>query len=79
MIYNLGNDPLKQDTEQSDFSVSINGLQILKNFNFAKQIGTKTAIIKKSYITVDQGQGLNIQFASKGKACLNAIRIVKLN
>lgn len=79
VIYNLGNDPLKQDMEQSNFSISINGHQILNNFNFAKQIGTKIAIIKKTYITVDQGQGLNIQFASRGKACLNAIRIVKLN
>lgn len=79
LVYNLGNDALYEKGGDYIFDVIINGKEFLKDFNIPQQIGAERAIIKKAYISVCAGEGLNIHFNSTGKSYLNAIRIVRLN
>lgn len=80
-IYNLGaNTTSKDKYEERVFDVSVNGVDVLKNFNIADEYGFARAVIKKIELDVKNNEGLSIQFKKqKGEPVLNAIRIYKNN
>lgn len=79
MPYNLGNDALTADNTERVFSVDINGVTVLKDFDIAGEYGFNTAVIQKYNVDVCGGKGLSVDFLpAKGLAVLNAIRIIKI-
>ena len=79
MPYNLGNDALTADNTERVFSVGINGVTVLKDFDIAGEYGFNTAVIQKYNVDVCGGKGLSVDFLpAKGLAVLNAIRIIKI-
>ncbi len=78
LIYNLGDDALKEDFVERIFDISINGAKIFSNLNIAKTYGENRAVIKKVHVSVADGNGINIDFkAIQGETMLNAIRVYK--
>ena len=79
MPYNLGNDALTADDTERIFSVAVNGMTVLKDFNIAEEYGFNTAVIQKYTVSVSDGKGLSVDFLpTKGLAVLNAIRIIRV-
>jgi len=79
LVYNLGQEIIKDTTEAREFNVVINGNIFLKNFNISDQIGAEKAIIKKFIVNANNNEGLKINFeAIKGSPVLNAIRVYKI-
>lgn len=76
--YNLGNDVIGEEETERVFSVSINGRQVLKDFNIREEYGARTAVIEKFTADVNDAEGLTVEFTPvKGYSILNAIRIYK--
>lgn len=76
--YALGSDAVAGEVAEREFSVSINGTTVLKDFNIAGEYGYHTAVIKRFPVSVEGGTGLSVNFLpSKGLPVLNAIRIVR--
>lgn len=77
--YNLGNDTLREKTDEGIMDVSINQVKVLDGYSPAAEAGLHRAVIKKFYTDVS-GEGLTIDFKSrKGNTILNAIKILKIN
>jgi len=77
--YNLGNDTLREKTEEGVMDVSVNRVKVLDGYSPAAEAGLHRAVIKK-FITDVSGEGLTIGFKSrKGNTILNAIKILKIN
>ncbi len=77
--YNLGNDSIREKTEERVMDVFINGVKVLDAYNLAEEAGLHRAVIKKFDIDVS-GKGLSIDFKSrKGSTILNAVKILKIN
>ena len=78
LVYNLGNDVVREDYINRVFSVDINGVSVAKQLNIAEEYGSERAVIKKYIVPVSQGKGLVVRFgAVESVPILNAIRIVK--
>ena len=78
LIYNLGDDALKEDFNERIFDVSINGIKIISNLNISQEFGDHQAINKKFVVQAIGGKGINIEFdAIKGEPILNAIRVYR--
>ena len=78
LVYNLGNDVVREDYINRVFSVDINGVSVAKQLNIAEEYGSERAVIKKYIVPVSQGKGLVVRFgAVEYVPILNAIRIVK--
>lgn len=78
LIYNLGNDAVKENFDERIFNVSINNSLVISKLNLAKEFGEQQAVIKKFSISAENGTGINIQFdAIKGEPILNAIRVYR--
>ncbi len=78
LIYNLGNDAEKDNFDERIFDVSINKSLVIKELNLAKEFGEQQSVIKKFTVSVEDGEGINIQFnAVKGEPILNAIRVYR--
>ena len=76
--YNLGNDIVGEKEVERVFSVSINGREVLKDFNVREEYGARTAVIEKFTVDVNGAEGLTVGFTPvKGSSILNAIRIYK--
>lgn len=79
LVYNLGDDILREDYVPRTFSIDINGKYIARRINLAEEYGTEKAIIKKVFVTVSNGKGLSVRFHPvESHPVLNAIRIVKV-
>lgn len=79
MLYGLGNDALANDETERVFSVSVNGLTVLRNFNIAEEYGYNAAVIQRIPIDVEGGKGLSVDFVPvKGLPVLNAINILRI-
>lgn len=77
--YNLGNDTLREKTEEGIMDVSVNQVKVLDGYSPAAEAGLHRAVIKK-FMTDVSGGGLTIDFKSrKGNTILNAIKILKVN
>ena len=78
LVYNLGNDVVKEEYANRVFSVDINGVSVAGQMNIAEEYGSERAVIKKYIVPVSQGKGLVVRFgAVESVPILNAIRIVK--
>ncbi|MBO4475264.1 MAG: DUF4982 domain-containing protein [Bacteroidales bacterium] len=78
MLYSLGNDAVPSEAAEREFSVLINGIPVLTDFNIAGEYGYHTAVIRRFTVDVEGGTGLDVSFVpSKGLPVLNAIRIVR--
>ena len=77
-VYNLGNDAVADNFTKRIFDVSINNVKVKNKLNISEEFGERTAIIIKSVVDVNSGDGLNIEFEPiVGKTMLNAIRIYR--
>jgi beta-galactosidase len=77
-VYNLGNDAVADNFTKRIFDVSINNVKVKNNLNISEEFGERTAIIFKSVVDVNSGEGLNIEFEPiVGKTMLNAIRVYR--
>lgn len=77
--YNLGNDSIREKTEERVLDVFINGVKVLDSYNLAEEAGLHRAVIKKFNTDVSE-EGLTIDFKSrKGSTILNAVKILKIN
>ena len=78
--YNLGNDIILDGPSERIFNVSIDGVEVLKDFNMAKDNGIYRAVVKKFLVDVNDGGGIRIEFTPvSGKPAVNAIRIFRCN
>ena len=78
LVFNLGNDVIRENSGARIFDVDINGIKVLDHFNIARECGSERAVIKKFTVNVTDGTGLNVGFTPvKGKPVLNAVRIYK--
>ena len=77
-VYNLGNDAIADNFTKRIFDVSINNLKVKNKLNITEEFGERKAIILKSVVDVNSGEGLDIEFDPiVGKTMLNAIRIYR--
>jgi len=77
-VYNLGNDAVADNFTKRIFDVSINNLKVKNNLNISEEFGERTAVIIKSVVDVNSGEGLTIEFEPiVGKTMLNAIRVYR--
>ncbi|RYG52677.1 MAG: DUF4982 domain-containing protein [Chitinophagaceae bacterium] len=80
LVYNLDNTARTEDTAKRVFSVFVNDLIVLENFDIARQYGVATAVSKKVKLRVKDDQGITLVFkAITGEAVLNALQVVKLD
>lgn len=78
IVFNLGNDVIRENSGARVFDVDINGTKVLDKFNIAQECGAERAVIKKFTISVTDGKGLDIRFTPQsGKTVLNAVRIYR--
>lgn len=78
LVYNLGDDALKEDFSDRIFGVSINGKHVLSDLNLAQEYGERYPVIKKFVINTSYNQGITIDFhPGKGEPMLNAIRVYR--
>ena len=78
LVFNLGNDVIRENSGARIFDVDINGIKVLDHFNIARECGSERAVIKKFTVNVTDGTGLKVGFTPvKGKPVLNAVRIYK--
>lgn len=78
LVYNLGADVGQILAGNRSFGVSINGMQVLDDFNIARDYGYARAVVKKFIVTVKNGEGLCVDFHKKeGEPVLNAIRLYR--
>lgn len=78
LIYNLGDDALKEDFDGRVFNVLINDVLLLKELNLSEEFGDYQAVIKKFDITAENNEGIVVKLdAIKGEPMLNAIRIYR--
>lgn len=78
LVFNLGNDVIRENSGARVFDVDINGTKVLDKFNIAQECGAEHAVIKKFTINVTDGKGLDIRFSPRsGKTVLNAVRIYR--
>lgn len=79
MLYDIGNEALSFGETERVFSVSINGVTILRDFNIAGEYGYDTAVVQRFPAESEGGKGLSIDFIqSQGLPVLNAIRIMRV-
>lgn len=79
MLYDIGNEALASGETGRIFSVSINGVMVLKDLNLAAEYGYNTAVVQRFPVDVEGGKGLNIDFIkTEGLPVLNAIRIIRV-
>ncbi len=78
LVFNLGNDIIRENTGARVFDIDINGIKVLDKFNIARECGAERAVIKKFTVNVCDGKGLCVGFTPvEGKPVLNAVRIYK--
>ncbi|MEI6753739.1 MAG: glycoside hydrolase family 2 TIM barrel-domain containing protein [Paludibacter sp.] len=78
LVYNLGNDALKDDFTKRSFDVDINNTNVLKNLDLTKEYGLQRAVVKKFDVNVVNGQGITVNFNKvDGEPILNAIRVYR--
>ncbi len=78
LIYNLGNDAVKEDFVKRSFDVDINNVNVIKNLDLTKEFGAQYAVIKKFEIEVTNNKGITVSFKKEdGKPVLNAIRVYR--
>ena len=79
LVYNLGQDLIREDFDGRKFHVNINGSRVLNDFDMTEQVGEERAIIKKFNVNVHNDDGLRIQFESiLDRPVLNGIRVYRM-
>ena len=79
MLYDIGNEALSFGETERVFSVTINGVTILSDFNIAGEYGYDTAVVQRFPAESEGGKGLSVDFIqSQGLPVLNAIRIMRV-
>ena len=80
LAYNLGAD--SKDGGESgtrSFDVLVNGTEVLKDFNIAKECGVARPVIRKFVVEAKDGSGIIVDFRKvHGEPVLNAIRISRM-
>lgn len=78
--YNLNEDERDDKMKRRIFDVTVNGQNILHHFNIADDYGLATAVAKSVKITVNNMEGILINFKpEEGEAVLNALQVKKLD
>ena len=78
LVYNLGNDVLKEDFGDRIFDVDINKINVINGLNLTKEYGEARLVSKKFIVDVTEGQGITVNFRKQtGEPILNAIRIYR--
>ncbi|TRX66068.1 glycoside hydrolase family 2 TIM barrel-domain containing protein [Carboxylicivirga sp. M1479] len=79
LAYNLGNDAIKVEVEEREFSVKINETTVIENLNLAQDFCEFVPFVLKNKIIIEGGEGITIRFnASKGVPVINALSIRKV-
>lgn len=79
LVYNLGNDVIAQDAQKRVFSVSINSVPVLENYDIRLEAGAAWPVVKRFTVDVEGGKGLTIGFTPvEGEPVLNAVRIFRI-
>jgi len=78
--YNLNDTVRDEDNIKRNFTVEVNNVPVLQNFNMAKEYGISRAIIKKATVNVVNNSGITIAFkAIEGEPVLNALQLKKMD
>ncbi len=78
LVYNLGDDALKEEFSGRVFDVLVNGEKVIPGLDIASEYGVQRAVVKKTIVDVFDDRGITISFnAIKGEPMLNAIRIYR--
>ncbi|MEI9956221.1 MAG: malectin domain-containing carbohydrate-binding protein [Ferruginibacter sp.] len=78
--YNLNDTARDEDNIKRSFTVEVNNVPVLQNFNMAKEYGLSRAIIKKTTVNVVNNSGITISFkATEGEPVLNALQLKKMD
>lgn len=79
LAYNLDHKKMKEEKEQRVFSLKINEVLLLENFNISAEYGVTRAVEKKTRLNVTNGKGIRLDFIPVlGKPVLNALKLRKI-
>jgi len=79
LAYNLDPKKMKEEQEQRVFSLKVNEVLFLENFNISAEYGFTRAVEKKMRLQVTNGKGISLDFVPvKGKPVLNALKLRKI-
>lgn len=78
--YNLSEDQNSEQIKKRVFNISVNGQVTLDHFNIADEYGLAKAVVKSTTITVNNDEGILIDFTPiEDEPVLNALQLKKLD
>ncbi|MDO7174035.1 glycoside hydrolase family 2 TIM barrel-domain containing protein [Mariniflexile sp. AS56] len=79
LVYNLGDDKVKEDISDRVYNILINTVYVEKQFNLRARYGSEKAVQIKYEIQVTSGKGIIIDFEKiKGLPVLNAFQVRRM-